>query len=236
MRKSLRSLMVGVPVLSLVTGAFAVMGGACSSNKPPPPTTPTADAGMTGAGEGGAPIGVAPAGDAGAPVASNTGPTFFTNQDAGTAPTPTGTTSTAPTAPVLTEQALDGAIDIALVAASPKVAPKMNKEGATGRATLKEGEHFGMVVTLQPNTCYTFIAFSPPGQISQVDMKLMGVALAVEAGKSSPPDKALPGLSVMGKGGTPICPVLPVPVPYKVDVVATKGAGRMGVQGFSRPK
>ena len=112
----------------------------------------------------------------------------------------------------------------------------MNKDGQPGRATLKEGEHWGMVVTLQPNTCYTFIAFSPPGQIAQVDMKLMGVALAVEAGKSSPPDKALPGLSVMGKGNTPICPVLPVPVPYKVDVVATKGAGRMGVQGFSRPK
>jgi hypothetical protein len=228
--------MVGVPVLSLVTGAFAAMT-ACSSNKPPPPTTPSADAGM-GAAEGGAPIGIAPAGDAGAPpvVATNTGPTFFTTQDAGASPTPTTSTSGTPTAPVLTEQALDGAIDIAITAASPKMAPKMNKDGQAGRATLKEGEHWGMVVTLQPNTCYTFIAFSPPGQIAQVDMKLMGVALAVEAGKSSPPDKALPGLSVMGKGGTPICPVLPVAVPYKVDVVATKGAGRMGVQGFSRPK
>jgi len=232
MAKHHTSLFVAVPLLSLITAGFA----ACSSNKPPPPATPAPDSGAPMM-EGGAPIG-APMVDGGAPVATATGPTFFTNQDAGgPAPTASGTPTTAPTAPVLTDQALDAAIDLAITAASPKAAPKMNKDSQpTGRATLKEGEHFAMVVTLQPNTCYTFIAFSPPGQVAQVDMKLMGVALAVEAGKSSPPDKALPGLSVMGKGNVPICPVLPLAVPYKVDVVATKGAGRMGVAAFSRPK
>jgi hypothetical protein len=131
---------------------------------------------------------------------------------------------------------MDAAIELAITAAAPKVAPKMDKEGQPGRATLKEGEHFGMVVTLQPNRCYTFVAFSPPGGISQIDMKLLGVAMAIEAGRSGPADRSMPGMSVMGKGKDAICPVLPVPVPYKVDVAATKGAGRMGVYVFSRSK
>jgi hypothetical protein len=93
-----------------------------------------------------------------------------------------------------------------------------------------------MVVTLAPGRCYTFIAFSPPGNVTQLDQKLLGVLLAIEAGKASPPDKSMPGLSVMGKGKDAICPISPVPVPYKVDVIAKKGSGRVGVQVYSRSK
>jgi hypothetical protein len=133
----------------------------------------------------------------------------------------------------LTEAALDSAIDLAVTAAAPKVAPKMEREGQPARATLKEGEHFGMVVTLQPNRCYTVIGFSPPGNVAQLDLKLFSLPLNIEAGKSAAGDKAMP---VMGKGGTAICPVLPVAVPYKIDAVATKGAGRIGLQVFARNK
>ena len=211
MRKSL----VVAPFLFTVSSLVVV---ACSSDKPPvaPVATPVMDAGADAEDAAAQPP------DAG-PVA--TGPTFFTDG---------GTTSEQP--PLVTEQVMDSAIDLAITTASPKVAPKMSEEGQPGRATLKEGEHFAMVVTLQPNRCYTFIAYSPPGNISQLDMKLLGVAIAIEAGKSSPPEKASPGLSVMGKTTQAICPILPVPVPYKVDVVATKGAGRMGVKVFSRNK
>jgi hypothetical protein len=208
-----------VAAISFVSVVAAV--AACSSDKPKPvvPTTPPPDAG-------------ADMGDAGPmtdPDAGTTatGPVFFTSDDAGT---------TEPQPPAVGEQALDAAIDLAIQTAAAKVAPNMTKEGQPGRATLKEGEHYNMVVTLAPGRCYTFVAFSPPGNITQLDQKLLGVALAIEAGKSSPPDKSMPGMSVMGKGKDAICPLLPVPVPYKVDVIATKGAGRMGVQVFSRNK
>lgn len=215
-----KSLAVAIPFLSVVTVAVA-----CSSSKPQPvaPTTTTdAGAGADAAAPDAAVGFLPPAADAG-PVA--TGPVFFT--DAG---------APATQVPGLTEQAMDAAIDLAITAAAPKVAPKMDKEGQPGRATLKEGEHFAMVVTLQPNRCYSFVAFSPPGSIAQLDMKLLGVALAIEAGKSGPADKSMPGISVMGKGKDAICPMSPVAVPWKLDVAAAKGAGRMGVQVFSRNK
>ncbi len=221
MQKSLKSLAIGIPLLSVVT-VFT----ACSSKKPNPPVTPTTtpDAGSDAA----APIA---AGDAGMVAAADagpatTGPTFFTTTDAGTAPPNT--------TPALTEQALDTAIDLAITTAAAKVAPKMDKEGAPGRATLKEGEHFSMMVTLAPNRCYTFVGFSPPGAVSQLDLKLYGPPLFnVEAGKSGAGDKAMP---VIGKDKAALCPILPLAVPYKLDVAATKGAGRMGVQVYARNK
>jgi hypothetical protein len=211
------SLEGGAVALSLAVALVA----ACSSDKPKPvtPMPPPSDAG-------------APTGEAGPAMdpdagATATGPVFFTTQDAG---------STEPQQPAVGEQALDSAIDLAIQTAAPKVAPNMAKEGQTGRATLKEGEHYNMVVTLAPGRCYTFIAFSPPGNVTELDQKLLGVLLAIEAGKASPPHKSMPGLSVMGKGKDAICPISPVPVPYKVDVIAKKGAGRVGVQVYSRSK
>jgi hypothetical protein len=90
-----------------------------------------------------------------------------------------------------------------------------------------------MVVTLQPGRCYTFLGFSPPGAISQLDMHLYMMPLNVDSGHSAPTDKAAP---VMGKGNSPICPISPIPVPYRLDVAASKGAGRMGVYVYSRNK
>jgi hypothetical protein len=207
--------------LSSVVAVFA----ACQ-NKPanPPVTTPAPDAGIAmapgDAGSADGAVAAAPA-EAGAPV----NPTFFTGDGGGPA---------SPNAlPAMTDAALDTAIDIAIAAMAPKVAPKMAKEGQPGRATLKEGEHFNMVVSLQPMRCYTFIGFSPPGGVAQLDLKLYAMPLNVEAGHSTPGEKAAP---VMGKGSTAICPILPVAVPYKLDAVATKGAGRMGVYVYSRAK
>jgi hypothetical protein len=110
----------------------------------------------------------------------------------------------------------------------------MEKEGPPGRATLKEGEHFSMMVNLAPNRCYTIIGNSPPGMVEKLDIKLYGPPLFnVEAGKSGATDKALP---VIGKGTAALCPIIPLAVPYKIDVAATKGAGRIGVQLFARNK
>lgn len=201
--------------------AAAAIAVACSSNKPNPPMTPStpADAGADAADvTGTAPDGGPEVADAGGP----TMPTFFTDAGAG------------PAAPSMTDQAMDVAIDALLAAAATKNAPKMAEEGQPGHQTMKEGEHWAMMVQMQPNRCYTIVATALPGTITDLQLHLYGPPFYnVEAGKSGANDKALP---VIGKGTAALCPILPIAVPYKLDVVAAKGAGRMGVKVYSRSK
>lgn len=214
MRKHLATAITVVPAV-----VFFV---ACSS-KPPTPVL-SVNVGL----DAGA---AATPGDAGAaPTDAGAAPV-----DAGSSPFFTGDAGLPAAAAAVGEAALDSAIDLAITAASPKAAPKMDKEGQPGRATLKEGEHFAMMINLQPGRCYTIVGNSPPGMVDKLDLKLYGPAplLTMEAGKSGAADKNMP---VIGKGTTALCPVLPVVVPYKVDAIATKGAGRIGVHVFSRAK
>lgn len=207
---------------------------ACAK-KPNPPVMPTVsiDAGLEAGlfADGGAP-GDGGA-DASAPVAS--GPVFFT--DAG-APAASGSSvpvaSGSAAVPPMTIEATDGAIDLAVAAAAAKVAPKMEKEGQPGRATLAQGEHFNMLITMQPGRCYTLVGYSPAGGVTQLDLKLFAPPLFnIESGKSGATDKNQP---VIGKGAQAMCPVLPLPIAYKIDAVATKGTGRIGVHVYSRAK
>lgn len=204
--------------LSVLPLASAIaLFAACSSNKASPPVIPvvTVDAGdETGVFQGGS-------GDAG--VDLDAGPPFFTGADAGAME------------PVdFAAAAMDAPIDLAITAAAPKLAPKMEKEGQPGRATLEEGEHFSMMVTLAPNRCYTIIAHSPPGNVDKLEVKLFGPPLFnIEAGRSGANDK---NMAVMGKGAAALCPIIPLAVPYKIDVGAAKGGGRIGVHVFARDK
>lgn len=207
MRKSLAR------VVTLASAATVV--AACSSRKPTPPVTPTVST------DAGADAGAVVVADAGAPPA-----------DAGAvavaeAGAPTTTTSPA-------EALVDNAIDLAIAAAATRAAPKMDKDGFSSHATLAEGGHFAMMINLAPDRCYTIIAHSPAGAVSQLDLKLYGPPFFnVEAGRSAPGDKNTP---VIGKGAQALCPIVPILMPYKVDVAATKGAGRIGVQVYARNK
>jgi hypothetical protein len=201
--------------LAIVVTLASVAAFACSSQKPNPPITPTVS---TDAGADTGPVVVA---DAGAPV------------DAGAvAVVPDAGATTTVGSPA--EALVDNAIDLAMTAAATKAAPKMDKDGAPSHATLAEGGHFSMMINLAPNRCYTIIAHSPTGAVSQLDLKLYGPPFFnVEAGKSATSDKNTP---VIGKGAQALCPIIPLQVPYKVDVAATKGAGRIGVQVYARNK
>jgi len=170
---------------------------------------------------------VSTAPDAGAaPTASTaTMPNFFT--DAGAAPIPSATP--------MTDQALDVALDALVTAAAAKNAPKMAEEGTPGRQMMKEGDHFAMMINLQPNRCYTIIATALPGTVVQLDSKLFAPPFysGADAGHSAPADKSTP---IIGKGTAALCPIVPLAVPYKLDVAATKGAGRIAVHVYSRAK
>lgn len=136
--------------------------------------------------------------------------------------------------PTIPPEGLDVAIDTAVNAQAGKLAPKMTLEGQPLRATLKPGERANMIVTMAPGKCYTFVAFSPPGNVTKLELKLMTPPFYnVEAAKSGANDKNQP---VIGKGNAPQCPVSPIAVPYRVDAIATEGAGRVGVYVFSRSK
>ena len=129
--------------------------------------------------------------------------------------------------PSVPAEALDVAIDTAVGAQAAKLAPKMTMEGQPLRATLKEGERANLLVTMAPGKCYTFVAFSPPGQVAQVDLKLMAPPFYnVEAAKSGAADK---NPAVIGKGSAPQCPVSPIAVPYRID--ANSGVGTQVVTG-----
>ena len=220
-RLSLRSL----PLVALLATAFLVPA-ACSS-KPVVPSV-TLDAGFAlGLPDGGAAPG--PVSEGGAPLASASA----TAAPDGGAPVASASAAPSGSAANLLGPAVDAALDVAITTVAGKDAPGMTGEGQPGRATLQTGEHFGMVVTLQPGKCYTIIALSAPLQISELDVHLFMLPLNLESGHSPPTDK---NPAVLGRGAQKTCPVSPIPVPYKVDVSARKGAGRVAVAVFSKSK
>jgi hypothetical protein len=211
MRKSL-------PFAVLVVVA-ALVPAACGS-KPVVPSV-SVDAGFIAL--GGPDAGPAPSGaPTSAPIASGSA-------------APSGSASAAPSgsAPALLVAGLDAALDAAMAAQGAKDAPGMAAEGAAGHETLQPGGHFGMVATLAPGRCYTIIAMSPSLQVSELEVKLLMIPLGVEAGRSPTTDK---NPAVLGRGKLATCPISLIPVPYKVDVTAKAGAGRIAVQVFSRAK
>jgi hypothetical protein len=204
-----RAMRKGTLPLFVVLATFAAVPLACSKDAPPPVTPGPQDAGVEAA-----PVWTAP------PI-----------QDAAPEAAPTAT-ATVP--PVDMGAAVDSAIDIAIKAAAAKDAPNMTQEGTSVVATVQAGQAHSQVVTLQPNRCYTIIGFSPPGQVAELELKLMAPPLYnMEAGKSGANDKAMP---IIGKGKGALCPILPIPVPYRIDATAKKGGGRIGIQIFARNK
>jgi hypothetical protein len=213
--------------LAILLAVAAFVPAACS--KTPAVPGVTLDAGLAlGFADGGAPD-AAPA-PSGAPMASGSAA-----PSASASAAPSGSASAAPSgsAANLLGAGVDAAIDAAIVAQAAKDAPGMTAEGPAGHETLQPNGHYGMVVTLQPGKCYTIIAMSPPLQVSELDVHLFMLPLNLESGHSPPTDK---NPAVLGRGAAKTCPISPIPVPYKIDVSARKGAGRIGVAVFSKSK
>lgn len=124
-------------------------------------------------------------------------------------------------------------VDLGIKAASMTGAPGMQPDGASVKDTLTPDGHKSMLVTLQGGKCYTFIAFSPPGQVTNVDLHLLTPPFYnMEAGH----DDTNTNTAIIGKGNAPLCPFTPFPVQYKLDVHAKAGQGMIGLQMFSKSK
>jgi hypothetical protein len=208
-------------VVLLAIAAFVPI--ACGKKEAVVPSL-TVDAGIAFGNEGGIP-------DAGTDGAV---PLASAPPSASVAPSGSASASPSGSAAGLLGPALDTAIDTGLQAQGLKDAPGMSIEGQVGHSTLAEGGTFNMLVTLQPGRCYTIIAGAPPGQVSQVEVKLLAPPLFnIEAGRSAAGDK---NPATLGRGKAMTCPLSPFAIPYRVDVTARKGAGRIGVAVFSKAK
>ncbi len=109
----------------------------------------------------------------------------------------------------------------------------MQPEGTLVKGTLAADAHQSELVSLQGGKCYTIVAFSPPGQVTNIDLHLLLPPFyTMEAGHDAESDNT----AVVGKGAAAICPALTVPLQYKLDIHAKAGAGAIGVQIYSKPK
>jgi hypothetical protein len=108
----------------------------------------------------------------------------------------------------------------------------MKADGTVASGSLKEGDHLAWSVTLAPGKCYAIVGYSPSGEIQDLDLHLLSPPFySVLTGEDTTDDNA----PVVGAAPNPMCPVVSVQMPYKVDITAQKGAGHAAVQLFSKP-
>jgi hypothetical protein len=172
--------------------------------------------------------------NAGGPSASATGPTAFCPPGAtceAAAPTATATAtapatgSAAPAAAAYPTAAAD------LAAAKKNVGAGMTEAGGPYTYSLVAGGKNEFALTLNGTKCYSIVGVSAAGGVTDLDLVLSTTfPVILEAGR----DGMTGGTAVIGKTTTPICPIVAADVPYKVEVIAKKGAGAVAVQVFAK--
>ncbi|MBN9166292.1 MAG: hypothetical protein J0I07_35490, partial [Myxococcales bacterium] len=79
--------------------------------------------------------------------------------------------------------------------------------------------------------CYTIVAYG--AGVTDLDVNLLAPPLynflAGQDGMTGP-------TAVIGASPKPMCPIIPMTVPYKVDLHAKKGGGAVAAQLYSKPK
>ncbi len=125
----------------------------------------------------------------------------------------------------------DDAAEAGLRAAAARYAPGMTPDGEVARGHLAEGDHVGFIANLDGSKCYAIVAYGEG--IADIEVNLLAPplynVLAAQDGMGGP-------AAAIGAAPNPICPIVPVPVPYKVDLHAKKGSGSVAAQVYSRPR
>jgi hypothetical protein len=124
-------------------------------------------------------------------------------------------------------------VELGLAASAALHAKGEQLQGQIAKATLQEGGHNEFMVTMQPGTCYTIIGFSPTGQIKNLDLHLLAPPFYnVLVGQDTTDNNQ----AFIGSTPSPMCPVIPLPLQYKVDITARTGAGNVGVGIYTKSK
>ncbi len=118
-----------------------------------------------------------------------------------------------------------------LRAAASQHAPGMSPEGQVAKGNLAEGGHVGFVVNMEPTKCYAVVAYG--AGVTDLDVHLLAPPfynfVAGQDGMAGP-------TAVVGAAPKPLCPLIPMAVPYKIDLHAKKGAGQVAAQVYSKAK
>lgn len=155
-------------------------------------------------------------------------------------PTASATTSLPPTTQGPSATPVDpatlGAATLALTADAAIEAPKMGQEGATLAGSFQEGQVLEQPIMIMPGKCYTFIAASTGGAGPQ-ELEIQLVAQSIIPGlvPMMGEQKGAAGKVVLGKGtGCIKLALLPIGVPSKWVIKATKGNGTVVGQAYSK--
>lgn len=123
---------------------------------------------------------------------------------------------------------------MAVKIAQAQYAPSpMAPEGNMSEDSLQAGQHKQVVLTLQGGKCYTIIAASPIGQITNLNITLLAPPFY---NTSAGTDNMTGPTAVIGSGNNPLCPITPFPLQYKLDVAAVQGQGTFAMQLYSKNK
>lgn len=123
------------------------------------------------------------------------------------------------------------ATEAGLRAAAAQYAPGMKPEGEVAKANLTETGHASFTASLDPSKCYAIVAYG--SGLADLDVNLlMPPFYNLLAGQ----DGMTGGTAVIGASPAFICPLVALPVPYKIDLFAKKGGGPIAAQVYSKPK
>ena len=126
---------------------------------------------------------------------------------------------------MLTPMGAGDPVEIGIKASAAKNAPGMTAEGNMAKGQLQEGGHLQFLVNMQGGKCYTIVGFSPPGGVQDLDLNVLAPPLyTMLAGQ----DGTSHNMPVVGGSPKPLCPLIPLSVPYKIDIYAKKGSGPVG--------
>lgn len=118
-----------------------------------------------------------------------------------------------------------------LRAAAAEHAPGLSPDGQVAKGNLTEGGHIGFVVNMDPSKCYAIVAYG--AGVGDLDATLLAPPLYnVIVGQDGMDGPA----AVIGAAPRLMCPIVPVTVPYKVDLYAKRGGGMVAAQLYSKPK
>jgi hypothetical protein len=123
--------------------------------------------------------------------------------------------------------------DAGLRAYALKVAPGMQPEGDELKQNLTQGQHAVMMVTLQAGKCYSLVGFSAPGAVADLDLNLLAPPFYLTLAGQDLTHNNTPAI---GASPSPMCPVVAIPLQYKLDVFARQGSGAVAVQLYSKAK
>lgn len=123
------------------------------------------------------------------------------------------------------------AAEAGLRAAAAQFAPGLTPEGDVAKATLTESGHANFTAQLEPTKCYAIVAYGDG--LTDLDVSLL---LPPFYNLLAGQDGMTGAAAVIGASPTFVCPVMTLPVPYKIDLFAKKGGGAVAAQIYSKPK